>query len=370
MAEKHEVDEVHTTTALVDMLTWNIGRSTSGKVPGKSDEGFALIRDAVITVVKPLLKKDTQSFLQEFYLGIAGKHDFKCVVAENDGNFKQAGVSTPPSEERGLKIWPGGDLLGKDKLEEEFGVDEDILRDQRICGTTVTIARSEYVCEIALLSYHAKYKTKEKQTKIQQFFKEMCKLADNMKMTIIIGGDFNLPVTEWRKEVEKKHEKRVSVVSYIGSPRRGDKYIDTFAIVQPTDKEDRTECHFKNVYAIYPFPLVDHVGGVKSSLINYPSDENPWFKCIHYSDEDKKKVFTKLKTKAIDDDDQEALRRLNDTQQNLMVNAAMLGAVDQHADARVDLTKRVRKLERITGVEETTPSGQLPEAEPAICPTR
>lgn len=377
MAGEQKVNKEHTSTVSIDMITWNLSHSGQKKNPNLNR--FTFIRNAVVEVVRPLLKKDTVSFLQDFTVGVVTKTSmFKEVVSDSEkrnGDIKTA-VSTPRSEQKGLEIQPG-DMLGKDKL-GEYGVDEKLLKNERICGRTVTIVRkrasSEYACEIALLSYR---EMKWKQVEIGHFFTEMCNLADNMKMTIIIGGTFRLPVIEWKDKVEKE---RVRVVSSIDSPRLGEKYVDTFAIVQPTDKRDRTECDFKNAYAIYPFPLLDHVGGAESLLIKYPSDENPRFKCIHYSEEDRKKVLTELENKPEYNGDKKALCQLNGTQQNTttvmeqMADAAMSGAVDQQADAQVDLlAERVRNLEiRMIGVEEsvTTLSSQLPEAEPAIRPTR
>ena len=114
----------------------------------------------------------------------------------------------------------------------------------------------------------------------------------------MIGGDFNLPVLDWKDETEKKYNGRVSVALYVASPRRWDNCIDTFAIVQPTNKLNRTECHFNDTFAIYPFPLVGRCGGGPpnpTTLQNYPSHENSWFKYIHYSDTDKKKIEDEIK---------------------------------------------------------------------------
>ena len=36
-----------------------------------------------------------------------------------------------------------------------------------------------------------------------EYFDKMCEFADALKQTIIISGDFNLTVLDWKDEVEK-----------------------------------------------------------------------------------------------------------------------------------------------------------------------
>lgn len=289
----------------IDMLTWNLG-STS--LPDKSSTwGFAAIRDAVVPVVHRLLKKDCVCFLQELpSVNIVRDLGFQNVTAEVGSRKKEAGVSTPQGGNR-LNIQLG-DLLGKNELVEEFGVKKYVIGDGRLCGRIITITceiqrGSEYACEIALLSYHAPYiklTLEERQKLMIKFFDEICELADTMKKTIIIGGDFNLAVINWKDNVEQSHSDRVSVAQFT-SPRRGDNYIDTFAIVQPADERDRTECYFKDTYAIYPFPLYNHFAGEKSSLLTeYPSKEDPWFMCIQYCKKDKENVYIQLEKRVAD----------------------------------------------------------------------
>ena len=124
----------------------------------------------------------------------------------------------------------------------------------------------------------------------------MCDLADRLGQTIIIGGDFNLSILDWKEKVEKEFPERVSAALYIGTPRRWvrDKLIDTFAIVQPKSKQHRTaESTFNETMAIYPFPMAGRVGGDKETTLQVYE----WFKYVHFSDEDLEAVKKIVKEK-------------------------------------------------------------------------
>jgi hypothetical protein len=128
-----------------------------------------------------------------------------------------------------------------------------------------------------------------------EYFGEMCKFADVLEQTIIIGGDFNLPVLDWKDEVEAKFQGLVSVALYVPIPRRWnrDRFIDTFAIVQPSNSGCQTKATFEETMGIYQYPLVDRVGGDdRTDLRDYPSDspQNRWFKYVHFNNTDLKKV--------------------------------------------------------------------------------
>ena len=280
----------------VEMLTWNIAGS-------KSEAGFADIRGTIAPTLKGLLTLECVTFFQEMSSGVTRVLDwgFEDVFAEVGGGKKEAGVSTPQGGSE-LNI-QADDILGQEKL-RDLGVKREIINEERLYGRTITITSkhgkrsTEYSCQIAVLSYHAPYKTEDKQTKMVEFFGEMCKLANKLKKTIIIGGDFNLPVLDWQDVTEKRYKGRVSVALYVASPRRWDNCIDTFAIVQPTNELNRTECRFNDTFAIYLFPLVGRYGNgprKPSTLQDYPSHDSSWFKYIHYGDTDKKKIEEKIK---------------------------------------------------------------------------
>lgn len=207
---------------------------------------------------------------------------------------REAAVSTPPSG-KGLQYKT--DKIFTDTKLKDLGVKEEFAI--RMCGQEVTLTRkigeSEYTTSITTVSYHAYYKVSNKKAKMLEYFEEMCKFADAIKQTIIIGGDFNLPVLDWKEEVENMFPNRVSVALYVGSPRRWDrdKLIDTFAVVQPSNPKHQTKATLKEIIAIYPFPMAGYVGGDEpTTLQDYPLSENHqrWFKYVHFNNKDVKKV--------------------------------------------------------------------------------
>jgi hypothetical protein len=291
----------------VEMITWNLSGS---KLKNKSGLGFADIRYAVVSIVKETTKKCI-TFMQEITINADGLrkkcgYDGKCTIAMPIGSkTREAAVVTPPKG-KGLQ-YVTGEILNDPVLETK-GV-KDIFT-KRMCGQQVTlkkmIGESEYTASITLVSYHARYRVPNKKEIMLEYFNEMCNLADTLKQTIIIGGDFNLPVLDWKKEVEasfkdKEEKDRVCVALYVGTPRRnGYKLIDTFAVVQPSDPEYQTEATFEETMGIYQFPLAGHVGGVQfTDLRDYPSDspENRWFKYVHFNNADLKMIEDELKTK-------------------------------------------------------------------------
>ena len=164
----------------VQVLTWNIAGS-------KSAAGFANIRSTIAPTLKGLLSAECIVFFQEMSSGVKRVVDwgFEDVFAEVDGGGKrEAGVSTPQGGPE-LSI-QAGDILGKEKLRDS-GVEREIIDDERLYGRTITITckdgrrGTEYSCQIAVLSYHAPYKTEDKQTKMVNFFGEMCKLANKLE---------------------------------------------------------------------------------------------------------------------------------------------------------------------------------------------
>ena len=282
--ELHSRPPADTCETTLDMLTWN----THGPGPA----GSANLRHAIIPIVKKLLNKETLAFLQELYSRIAvEKWGFEVVAASViKGGKLEAGVSTPRSAK--LEISDRAeDILSEDRL-KDLKV-EEVFR-SRMYGRIVTIKHkigsTEYSSKIVALSFHARYKVSEKSLEIMLFFDEMIKLANNMRKTIIIGGDFNIHVSQWKYDVETKYPGQVIVARYKASPRRRDRLIDTFARVHPTSEADQTPCSFKKTTALYPFPVDRHVGGNETGLEDYPSTEKVWYKYIHYSKSDRDEV--------------------------------------------------------------------------------
>ena len=294
MAMKQDPEEYEVT---FEIVTWNT--NSSGQ-----EAHFSAIRDILICTVKGPIEHCI-IFMQEVKLcGDSVKHQWKftnCEVAIPPiaSGLREAAVVTPPGG-KGLE-YEVGEKLYDSKLKEK-GIKDEFAK--RMCGQTVTlkkkIGESEYTSSITMVSYHAHYKKSNKKEKMLEYFEEICKFADTLKQTIIIGGDFNLPVLDWKYEVEDKFKDRVTVALYVGTPRRWnrDRLIDTFAIVQPSDPKYQTKATFKKTMGIYQFPMAGRVGGDQpTALKEYPSSKDQWFKYVHFNDEDLQKVKDALVTK-------------------------------------------------------------------------
>ena len=277
--------------AVVEMVTWNTNSS-------ESEAHFSTIRDTLVRIVNEPIKHCI-TFFQEIKIGPDTMRkkwglgaDYKLAMPPLDSGLREAGVSTP-QKGNGLEHVTG-EILNELELERK-GVKSEFA--ERMCGQQVTlkkkIGESEYTASITVVSYHAYYKHSDRKGKMLEFFKEMCKLADTqLKQTIIIGGDFNLPVLDWKDEVEHTFKDQVSVALYMGTPRRWNrhKFIDTFALVQPKDSKHRTEATFEETMGIYQFPMAGRVGDEHTALRDYPSSENRWFKYVYFNNADLKKV--------------------------------------------------------------------------------
>ena len=97
-----------------------------------------------------------------------------------------------------------------------------------------------------LISYHAPYKESKRWriNEMKRFFEEMLKVAEKHQMTVIIGGDFNCDVKEWKIEIEGMGGTRIKVADEyeVGELRKGKEVIDTFAVVYPPDGVTYTRC--------------------------------------------------------------------------------------------------------------------------------
>lgn len=316
----------------VQLLTWNTNYG-SGQVL------FFKLRDTIIPIVQDQFKHCI-SFLQEIQLApdsVTQRWGFCQMVMPAIGTgIREAGVSTPPgSEKQQLKLEPGEKLNDESKW-KPLGVEDKFTK--RMCGQKVIVTRnigqSKYTGNITVLSYHAV--DKEKDTKKMEimidYFKNMCQLADTLMQTIIIGGDFNYPVLDWKDRVEKEFPHRVSVAQYVGTPRRWvcDKVIDTFVIVQPSNPEHQSATStFEETMAIYPFPMAGCVGGSKkSTLKDYPSQKNRWFKYLHFGTKDhenlkeilKEKVEKDIQNQIENEQDEDKKKELKENKKALIAN--------------------------------------------------
>ena len=339
-------------TSLV-MVTWNITGSMA-------ENYFATIRDTLVPIVRQLLPTNCVSFLQEISTGAQNvvRWGFGDLAVSPGGGKKEAGVSTPQSGGSGKALIELGDILHEDKL-KDLGVKDELTK--RMYGRNVTMRRkvgeSEYVGNITVISYHAQYKTDDRKKKMIECFQIMCNLADKLKQTIVIGGDFNLSVHDWKEEVEMKCQGRVSVALYVPSPRRWvpDKLLDTFAIVQPSSIDHQTAAsEFIKTMAIYPFPMASHVGGdQKTGLLDYPSREKPWFKYVHFGNEDLAKVERVLKQK-VGSDVQKSIKK--------EAEEAKRKKLEEDVQTLIQELERTRLSDPFTKIDQQAPAPLWPNS--------
>ena len=263
----------------LDMLTWNVGGS-------KSEKNFTDLRYIIVSKVNSVLN-DCICFWQEI-------PNSKTAVEWGVENFApqdqrgkiEAGVSIPNEVQKEKlvleKVKINSDELKALEVAEEYA--------ERLYGTKVLISTGapEIGCpyvhcsKITLLSYHAKHKTEDKKLKMIDFIDNMLRLADQLKQTIIIGGDFNYPVLDIHDYSRQlalltPNHYDVLVALYIASPRRWESCIDTFIIVHPSCPDLRTECQFSTTVPIYPFPIIKpHSITIGSGeLLAYPAQPAP-----------------------------------------------------------------------------------------------
>lgn len=274
MAEETVVD--------IDMLTWNVGGS-------KSEKHFADLRKIIASTVKRAVGTDSIAFLQEITSSPAVKKwGFNNFDTSFDRGKKEAGVSIPNQIRKPLEILYL-ETINSVKL-KALGVDEQYAK--RLYGKKVLITTGPptkgytYARQITLLSYHAEYKQGNKTQRTVDFFDYMYTLALLFKQTIIIGGDFNFPVSEIETNLKRETRLKdcVQVALYMGTPRRWTNCIDTFAIVHPRELKHRRECQFNQTIPIYPFPMTGQ-NLSDCNMSDYPPPSQcPWFRIVNYND--------------------------------------------------------------------------------------
>ena len=115
---------------------------------------------------------------------------------------------------------------------------------------------NQVVHQFLLVSYHGKYNrmsAENRKKEISAFFKLMCTVADIHKMTVIIGGDFNLKVDDWSGLVIGENRgRRIEVAAKyeMGPRRRGSDLLDTFAVVYPQGGIHCTVCTLSTPVAV------------------------------------------------------------------------------------------------------------------------
>ena len=296
LKDEHEIQ--------VEVLTWNTNFS-------KGEKHTADLRDTLIPIIQQVTRHCNRiAFFQEIKISAASvtkKWGFSNVILSSiDPGTREAGLSSPTRELGKQTSFEEREQLDGTKLRELGVMNQDFI--DRMCAQKINVkhkvGQSEYMAEITVISYHAKYRNESEAARNEnmvQYFETMCNVADRLGQTIIIGGDFNLPILHWKDKVEKEFPNRVSVALYAATPRRWmcDKLIDTFVIVQPSDPKHQTRVTFRETMGIYPFPLAGYVGGDQPTTLQvYPSAKKPWFKYVHFNDEDLSIIEDELKKKA------------------------------------------------------------------------
>ena len=157
-----------------------------------------------------------------------------------------------------------GDALKQADREEGFADDIIVpdLKDRKLMRSDIpprAFARKLEVTQngtkatVIVVSFHSIYKGNRRRY-IYLFFNLMCRLAHVHQCPVLIGGDFNLPVGDWRRDTERRFGSRVRVAAiYASTPRRSPKnIIDTFAVVHP--QGGRVTYTLSKPVAVYPFP--------------------------------------------------------------------------------------------------------------------
>ena len=243
-------------------------------------------------------------FLQEAKAKKHVKEAWKIEEFHYDGRVTgtschRSGLSTPIEESllKESKVFTLTKYLYNDPKTREL--------DNRTFAREVIIEHEyeqKYVGRASLIvvSTHIPHKesVEKKKAMIINLFEKMCSVANEKHKTVVVGGDFNLEISNWKKNVEKNSKKRVSIWNYDPSPRRqGRGVIDTFAIVYPIggrgrlDRKSVDDCSIESCVPIYPLPLFGHIYEshhlkVDELLTDYPDAGDVQYKIAKYNKED------------------------------------------------------------------------------------
>lgn len=182
--------------------------------------------------------------------------NFYCIQEEKKAPFKDLYHSfqiPPPKETKDAAI--AGDKKHEYKKPPPKEAKKCCYNEtaRRYYGDQVSIDDGDVKHRFTLVSYHGHHNEEKTQGqmaeskkigKIKEFFNEMLHVAETHKMTVIIGGDFNLPLQKWKSEVEGIKEGRIEVANKyeVGELREGKEVIDTFAVVYPPHDITHTRC--------------------------------------------------------------------------------------------------------------------------------
>lgn len=238
------------------LVTWNVGCTSREKVyeaihDHRDEHQIGFLQE--IHVQEKTAKKKCE-FPQDgkYYYSQCSTHPYHAAIyarKEIDGK-SVAAPGVPPLTPKSIeeKCVPKATKEDSDALklaDRETGFDESLVVEdmasrrlmksdilERFHAVRLTI---EGMGNLIAVSFHNFYKTTagERQSCIKLFFNLMCRLAQIEKCLVIIGGDFNLEIRKWKKNIEQAFFGKVYVANmYQPTPDR-ENAIDTFAVVYP-----------------------------------------------------------------------------------------------------------------------------------------
>ena len=155
----------------------------------------------------------------------------------------------------------------KPPLKGETKCRYDDVNNCRFYGVQFFMKEDDITHSFTLVSYHGHHSgmnDENKMVKIKEFFSKMLEVAEIHKMTVVIGGDFNLAVEKWRDEVEKLCAGRIKVANAYkpGESRKlhgKSIIIDTFAVVYPPKGIPHTRCEMDTPVPVDQEEAVKHI---------------------------------------------------------------------------------------------------------------
>ena len=233
--------------SIINIVTWN---TNHGSGDGGTD-GFASVRNHVIDhfrnknpdyfycIQESAAKKPFESLYYSVQPG--GKSTKEAAIADD---VKKITRTEPPAKDRTKCTY------------------NDTANCRYYGVQYVTDTQHQFL----LISYHAHYKKSNKKALMKEFFTEMLQVAETHQMTVIIGGDFNYDVKEWKSEIEDMDGTRIKVADEyeVGKLREGKEVIDTFAVVYPPDDVTYTRCELMD--KPQPVPLREAVDDAKKMV--------------------------------------------------------------------------------------------------------
>ena len=206
---------------IIDIVTWNTNHGSDGNT-----RGFASVRNHII-----------EHFRSEY------PNYFYCIQeAASTAPFKNYSFQWQKNSIKEAAIANDATIIKKCIKPPEDHADCTFNKDKRRYYGVQFFIGDQY--QFLLISYHAPSKETDKIDVMKKFFIKMLDVAETHQMTVIIGGDFNYDVKEWKSEIEDMGGTRIKVADEyeVGKLREGKEVIDTFAVVYPPDGVTYTRC--------------------------------------------------------------------------------------------------------------------------------